>query len=309
MLRFTSWTILPALLLPVASGADRYISFDVPGATTTAAQGVNDHGAVVGAYVDASGKQHGFLLDGGNYTTIDYSGAISTGARGINNNGDIVGVHIDAMGLPGGGNRGFLLRQGSFSDVNYPGHLNTIPVKVKDGGQIVGCYHENDTMASMHGFVYADGNYSALDGSWGGLDMPASMNNGVMPDASVTAGLYTDMMTNITHGYLAGKGVFAPFDFPFSISTSVWDMSSSGEVIGTYTDSAKKGHGFVLGLGDSIATFGLASLSGPFQFTSVDFPGATTTSAIGINNRGDVVGSYVDSAGKTHAFFLSRSQQ
>jgi probable HAF family extracellular repeat protein len=43
-----------------------------------------------------------------------------------------------------------------------------------------------------------------------------------------------------------------------------------------------------------------------YQFESIDFPGAATTNAFGINRRGDVVGSYVDSAGKTHAFLFSR---
>jgi uncharacterized membrane protein len=192
--------------------------------------------------------------------------------------------------------------------VNYPGHLNTIPVKITDSGQVVGCYHDTDTMGTMHGFLF-NGTYSALDGSWGGLNVPATMNNGVMPDGSIVAGLYTDMMTNITRGYVAGNGVFAPFDFPFSISTAVWDMNPSGDIVGTYTDTAKKTHGFLLRLGDSFATFGLTSLSGPFDFVSIDYPGATTTQAIGINSRGDLVGSYVDSAGKTHGYFLSRARQ
>jgi hypothetical protein len=38
-------------------------------------------------------------------------------------------------------------------------------------------------------------------------------------------------------------------------------------------------------------------------FTSVDFPGASFTGAIGINPRGDIVGIYM-SAGVTHGFLL-----
>jgi len=289
-----------------------FTSFDFPGATTTGAQGINGDGAVVGFYVDSGGKQHGFLLSAGTFTTLDYPGALSTGARGINSQGDIVGVHTDATGLPGGGARGFLLRNGAFTDVNYPGHLNTIPVKINDNGQIVGCYHDNDTMGSMHGFVFGDGNYTALDGSWGGLTEPASMNNGLTPDGSVIAGLWTDMMTGVTHGYLASNGAFAPFDFPFSISTNAWDMSPAGEVVGTYTDAAKKVHGFLLILGDSVATFGANpqfGMGGPFTFLSIDYPGATVTQPLGVNSRGDIAGSYVDSAGKTHGFLLSRARR
>src|SRR5260370_1343725 len=39
-------------------------------------------------------------------------------------------------------------------------------------------------------------------------------------------------------------------------------------------------------------------------FTTIDFPGASFTQALGINPRGDIVGRYI-SAGVTHGFLLS----
>src|SRR5579883_2299640 len=78
------------------------------GAKSTVAQGINAEGTVVGAFVDSGGKQHGFLLSGGNFTTVDFAGAIATGLRGINDRGAMVDVHVDVPGLPGGGSRGFL---------------------------------------------------------------------------------------------------------------------------------------------------------------------------------------------------------
>ena len=39
-----------------------------------------------------------------------------------------------------------------------------------------------------------------------------------------------------------------------------------------------------------------------YQFKTIAFPGASTTQIFGINERGDVVGSYVDAAGSTHGF-------
>jgi len=39
-------------------------------------------------------------------------------------------------------------------------------------------------------------------------------------------------------------------------------------------------------------------------FTSFNFPGATFTDAYGINNAGDIVGDYLDSAGAGHGFLL-----
>ena len=43
----------------------------------------------------------------------------------------------------------------------------------------------------------------------------------------------------------------------------------------------------------------------PLAFTAVDFPGAVSTTAWGINGHGEVVGSYVDVAGRQHGFVLS----
>ncbi len=290
----------------IAQRPSTFTSFDFPGATATNADGINADGAVVGWYMDSAGKQHGYLLSAGSFTSIDYPGAmVSVIARGINDQGDIVGTHIDAAGLPGGGPRGYLLRAGAFTDVNYPGHLNTIPQRINNAGQIVGCYHDTDTMGTMHSFLFSGGNYSDLS-------TPASMHNGLTPDGSVTAGLYTDMMTGLGHGYLSSGGNIAPFDFPFSASTQVWDMNASGEVVGLYTDAAKKTHGFLLSLGDAVATFGITpqgGMNGAFDFVSIDYPGATLTQAVGINSRGDVVGGYVDSAGKMHGFLLSRTRR
>jgi probable HAF family extracellular repeat protein len=293
------------LSIGTAVAAETYISFDFPGSTATNADGINADGAVVGWYMDSTGKQHGYLLSAGNFTTIDYPGALSVIARGINDQGDIVGTHIDATGLPGGGSRGYLLRAGAFTDVNVPAHLNTIPQRINNAGQVVGCYHDTDTMGTMHGFLFSDGNY-------GGLSTPASMHNGLMPDGSVIVGLYTDMMTGLGRGYVSSGGNVAPFDFPFSASTQAWDMNPSGEVVGLYTDAAKKTHGFLLRLGDAVSTFGITpqgGMNGSFGFISIDYPGATFTQAVGINSRGDVVGGYVDSAGKMHGFLLTRGRR
>jgi uncharacterized membrane protein len=281
-----------------------FISFDPPGATATNADGINTNGDVVGWYMDSAGKQHGYVLRAGNFTTIDYAGASATIARAINDQGDIVGTHVGDPTLPGGDVHGFLLQQGNFTPLDYPGHLNTITQRINNAGQVVGCYHDQDNMGTMHGFMLSNGNFS-------GLSTPASMSNGVLSDGSLVAGLFTDMMTGLGHGYLASGDTIAPFDFPFSASTAVWDMNDSGEVVGVYTDAAKKTHGFLLRLGDAFATFGITPQggSGAFEFVSIDFPGATFTQAVGINSRGDIVGGYKDAAGKMHGFFLSRARR
>ena len=305
MLPKTTCKVLLTLgLLYGTVSAQNFVSFDYPGATSTNANGINDDGAVVGVYVDKDGKQHGFLLGGGNFTTIDYPGALSTFPYAINNAGDIVGYRVDVSGLPGGGYRGFLVKGGTFSDFNYPGHMNTMSVRISNEGVIFGCYHDTDTMGTMHGMMFKDGSFSDLS-------MQASMNNAGSSDGSLVAGRYFDMETGLSHSYIASNGVVAPFEFPFSIDNSVWDMNANGEVVGLYTDYAKKVHGFVFRLDDSVMTFGVNpqfGLNGSFSFTTIDYPGAIVTRVVGINGHGDVVGSYVDGTGKTHAFFLGRGR-
>ena len=63
-------------------------SFDVPGAAAplgTVGIGINDHGDVVGDYVDSAGNRHGFVRSKGDYTTLDVPDAVLTVAEGINN--------------------------------------------------------------------------------------------------------------------------------------------------------------------------------------------------------------------------------
>jgi len=274
-----------------------YSQIDFPGAKSTSGSGINAGGDIVGAFTDQANKTHGFLLSGGNFTTIDYPGAVATRANGINSQGDIVGTHNGPNLLtPGSGGdvHGFLLRAGaSLPDpVDYPGHMNTITQRITETGRILGCYHDHDTMGSMHGILVRDGNYTALDGSEEGPTVPASMNNGATPDGRVITGLYSDMMG--THGYVLSDGNFAPFDFPGSIATSPWDMNPSGEIVGVYVDTALKTHGFLLRHG---------------EFVSIDYPapGVKATRAFGVNPEGDVVGAYVDAAGATHGFLLTRT--
>ncbi len=306
MLHKTVCMILGAMALGFgpALPAQTFISFDVPAAKSTLPSGINAAGAVVGWYVDSAGATHGFLLKDGNYTTIDYPGAVVTQPRAINSQGDIVGCHSeDATRIPGGiGCHGFLLQNGTFTPLDYPGKYGLIPARINDAGHVVGCNHDDDgpggTMKDdMHGFLYSGGNYTQLS-------TQMTMNYAINADGSVIAGIVGG-----AHGYLASNDKLAIFDFPFATLTNPEDMTPAGDVIvGGYIDAANATHGFLLRLGDSLPTFGLngpTGMPGPFEFTTIDYPGAAKTVAYGINPQGEVVGYYVDTTGKTHGFFRS----
>ena len=77
-----------------------FVLIDAPGATLTDPRGINDSGDIVGLYVDANGRNHGFVRDGfGFFTTVDFPGAVLTEIWDVNNAGQIVGRYIDGSGI------------------------------------------------------------------------------------------------------------------------------------------------------------------------------------------------------------------
>src|SRR5438132_6851280 len=78
-----------------------------------------------------------------------------------------------------------LARSGEFVSIDYPGHINTISQRILPDGTVLGCYHDNDFMESMHGFVLSAGQYT-------GFDMGTTMHNGATPGLGRIAGLLFD---------------------------------------------------------------------------------------------------------------------
>ena len=269
-----------AMLAPAhAAGTLVFTTIDVPGATLTNVQGINHQKDIVGTYTDAAGQQHGFLRSGGQYRTIDYPNGHAVLARGINDAGDIVGSYQRPGETGGVPVHGFLLtRRGGLLAVDYPGHLNTIPQRILNDGTILGCYHDTDTMGTMHGFMFQRG-FSAID-------MSMSMNNGATPDGEYVIGLFTDT-DGRTKAYVMEHGGMSALEVPGALGTSGWDVNPSRVVVGAYTDAAGAVHGF--------------EYDGR-SFTRVDAPEAAVTRVFGINDRGDLVGLFVDRSGRTHGF-------
>ena len=77
------------------------VAIDVPGATRTAAAGINAAGDVVGGWSDAT-TSHGFLLQAGVFTPIDFPLAPTTTAFGISDTGEIAGSYDDTAGTTHG---------------------------------------------------------------------------------------------------------------------------------------------------------------------------------------------------------------
>lgn|SRR5215472_7742281 len=315
---------LPFFSTQAVAQSFNFSTIDVPCAAcpggiacSTSAQGINPAGDIVGSYADAVGKSHGFLLSSGQFTSIDVPGALvgvagtlPTTARGINAGGSIVGnftapynppfstsVGFDSIAYcPAAGSvaciKGFLYSHGQFSAVLVPGHPGAIPEHITPDGDIYGCLHDFDLMGSMFGFgrnrfgyisLLADGSELADSSS----SVPASMNNGATPDGHTIVGLWTDMMTGRSHGYVVQDGSFQSYDVPGSLGTNIWDINPAGAFVGVY--HATRSHGFVQPPDGSAPT-------------TIDPPNSVNATAVGINPGGSIVGQYTDASGHLHGF-------
>ena len=136
---------------------------DFPGASDTLALGINNEGEIVGRYVDAQGKSHGYLLSEGEFSTIDESvfpGAVlRVAATAINDPGTIAGSWISSDAV----RHAFRLRDGQLLSLDPPGSTTLAggPVGINNRGTIVGDYVGQD--GHTHCFVFRKGELAALD--------------------------------------------------------------------------------------------------------------------------------------------------
>jgi uncharacterized membrane protein len=261
-------------------------SIDVPGSNFTTAFKINDSGQIVGDYQvpPQSDVDHGYLLSGNNYFKLDVDQA-----SGINDSGQIVGQT---------GNHGFLLSGATYSTFDVPGSTFTQPLGINDGGQIVGGYSSSNETSSNpnHGFLVSGGEYSTIDFP-GSTDTQAND----ISDSGLIVGSY--IMSGVSHGFVLNAGSYTTLDFPGSTATRAYGINDAGLIVGDYEDGVIVGddgeccprHGFLL--------------SGS-NYTKVDFPGSSVTIATGINNAGEIVGSYggTNAGGATTQGFLAVPQ-
>jgi uncharacterized membrane protein len=294
-----------------------FTPFDVPGATQTAAFGINDRGKIVGFFIDSAGV-HGFLFaprrddgehdkraDGGSFTTIDVPGTFTTEARDINNAGRIVGFFIESRF--NGPEHGFLFISrrddgehdkradgGTFTQIDVPGVPgDTAAVGINNLGQIVGGFFDIST--GGHGFLDTGGSFIAFDVP-GAQSTEASGVN----DAGLIVGTFDVLPPPPggalrTHGFLRDtNGTFTTIDPPSAVQETRGSLSinNAGQIVGSFNAdvSLPDTHGFVRYTNGT--------------FIQLDVPGAMRTSASGINDTGQIVGAFTDSAGR-HGFLAT----
>jgi probable HAF family extracellular repeat protein len=277
-----------------------------------------------------SGNNEGQLVRGRGSTTfsftgIDYPRAMQTRALGINSAGIVVGSFDDREGT-----HGFVLHDEKFSSIDVPGATSTQARAINAREEIVG--YSTDADGNLHGFFFCKGHFRVVDIAFSTETRAEGIN-----DAGVISGEYVDGVDN-EHGFLLRDKEFTSFDVPGSDSTDIWMVASDGEFVGDFDDGVtvlgflRRKHGGLVTLQfpgslDTAARWinkrneivgrwddNSIPLQVPcttqchgflwFQnnFISIDFPGALSTVALGVNNRGHVVGTYVDAAGNQRGY-------
>jgi hypothetical protein len=259
--------------------------------------GINNQGTVAG-YFGSGAAGHpnkGYELfppyGQHNYVNENFPGSLQTQVTGLNDQGVTVGFwssmnNANMMN----DNSGFWERNGKFHNANFPtGDGATPPVDqllgVNNGGTAVGFW--TDANGNNHGYEVNINN-----------DRFSSVTDPNLPSASLTAaainneggiaGFYTNA-AGTTDGFLKVGGKFTDLAVPGASSTMALGVNDHDEVVGTYT----------VGSGSSAVMHGFTWTSRA-GFQTVDDPhGMGTTTINGVNNAGDLVGFYVDSAGNT----------
>lgn len=254
------------LCSPLFAGTWTYTNIQVPGSTATAAFGLNNKGDVVGWYLEANGKEHGFLLSNGKYTSLDYPGAIGgTTPYGINDAGVIVGNFDN--GVVG---QGFAYYNGKFVALKYPNSAQTTASGVNRSEQIVGYYI--DSRNTYHGFEWQNGTFTKIDAPNASQTLPVNINT-----AGDISGTYYDSAGQ--HGFLLHNGTYQTINVPGSNNTtSGAGLNDKDYVVGSYQDPARQSlEGFV---------------TNEVKFQELIVPGSVTTFPAAINNGNVVVGDY-----------------
>jgi hypothetical protein len=183
--------------------------FDVPGATSTTGETINNTGVVAGIYFGtANNAYHAFVRDQlGNITPFDAPGAGTTNAQGtsvqrINSTGQIAGYYADSSTVF----HGFLRSpDGTFAIFDAPdaaqtSGLGTIATGINSAGQVVGYYLDSSEL--VHGFFRDQyGNITEFDdpdaGGTGAFEGTYAFG---ISNTGVIVGYYYDS-NNLAHAY------------------------------------------------------------------------------------------------------------
>jgi uncharacterized membrane protein len=159
----------------------------------------------------------------------------------------------------------------TYTTVDVPGATFTTAYAINNVGQIVGIATGFGAFLDTHGVFTS----ISVPG------YPSSAALSINDAGQIVLGVF-DL------SYLYSGGVFTPILVP-GTATVARGINNAGQIVGNYgLENGSPNHGFV-------DTNGV--------FTTIDAPGATFgTAPLGINDRGQIIGTFVDSSRHSHEF-------
>lgn len=258
---------------PLARAQGTYTNIDVPGASYTYVEGINNSGEWVGEFGDATGG-HGFIFSAGSYILVDYPGSTSTGLVGINDKGQVVGgavvppssvtfvydratatfTQVKYHGEPAYAsainNRGTVvgyLPDGTGFEKSASGREKAVTIQdatavspsgISDSGVVMGTY--NARGGDLRSFQWKTGRSRQfkIPGLMGGGFVYGINPSGTAVVGAVRAGAPTD-------AFLYQGGTPQILTYPGAYATYASEVNDFGTVIGIYYDYDDHLHGFM----------------------------------------------------------------
>ena len=233
--------------------------------------------ALLGAFLTPAYAQFTF-------TSLQFPGGDLTRTFGISNRKEIVGSYRVVPPR-----HALLIAKGQFLPLAQSSVLGTNFSEARgnnDRGQVVGMYL--DDQGNQHGFLLSRGVLTAIDFPGAAATEASGIN-----DSGTIVGWFFDA-AGAVHGFVLRAGVFTEIHFPGAADTQPIGINSRGDISGSWdTNINTQGHGFIV------------TKAG--QFINIDAPAAApdSTSVTGINDLGQIVGSYTDASGVGHGFLAT----
>jgi len=267
----------------------RFTAIDIPDQLFMAPLGPNDEGAAVGLYVDTTGHYHGFVWRDGKVALVDAPGWAQTALFAINDS-DVIAASVYNDNLTELHTAVYRPREGTWTLIpDVPGHPIANNVAINNKGVLMGSSSQGDVgfYNNTVGWTWDGESYSfftvpgASGSGYGFGTSPLGIN-----DRGQVTGYYTDDL-GLWHGFLKNRSNITTFDVPGADLTEPFGINDDGDIAGIYyiLSPTFQEQGFIYHAG---------------HFVTVEVPGYGGPT--GINNRGEIVGTYQDSSGVWHGF-------
>jgi hypothetical protein len=257
--------------------------------------GINEAGLIAGYFGSgmAGHPNKGYTVkppyNQGDFKNENFPHSAQTQVTGLNDIGYTVGFWANKAGA----NFGWYKYKGKFHKVDFPGVPNSSPqmdqlLGVNDNRIAVGFYANSASpTANDRGFEYNIKTHKftrIVQPGVGHLNLNTpSLTAAAINNHNTVAGFYTTK-SGITDGFVKRtNGQFVTLAYPGATMTQAFGINDSGLVVGAYT----------VGSGSSAQTFGFTWMTGHFHEVN-DPHGIGSTIINGVNDRGELVGFYMD---------------